>query len=335
VAGALAVLTQAYSSDGNLPVVLSMSDEALRQAGERPIGPVSAAAGIRTLAFYWLCRFEDATESAQQSIDIARRTNDTQYVVYSLPHQGLVLAAQGNFAGAEKLFGEAQRIGREYEIWNFLARAIVFSGGYHYDVFDYDGHESIAAEAAELARSVNFVQTVVSASLDLLFNFIARGDVGRAENILGRVAESVENASGTHRWLWRIRLAQAQAELALARGDWEEALRLAATSISQSQHRGRVKYQMHGEGTRASALAGLGRKREAIAAARQGVDLIRPIGAPALFVRAAAGLLALEGDDTVLAEAREAVGRITVELPSEAMRQRFGAAEAVRLIMKL
>jgi hypothetical protein len=45
--------------------------------------------------------------------------------------------------------------------------------------------------------------------------------------------------------------------------------------------------------------------------------------------------LALEGDDAVLAEAREAVGRVMGALPSEIVRQRFGAAEVVRLIMKL
>jgi ATP/maltotriose-dependent transcriptional regulator MalT len=130
-------------------------------------------------------------------------------------------------------------------------------------------------------------------------------------------------------------MAQAKAELALARGDWNEALQLADVSMNHSQPRGRVKYHMFGLGTRASALAALGREREAIAAARQGVDLIRPMQSSALFVRAAACLLALEGDDALLAEARDAVGRVTGALPSKTLRQSFLAAEPVRLINKL
>jgi ATP/maltotriose-dependent transcriptional regulator MalT len=216
-----------------------------------------------------------------------------------------------------------------------LARATVMSAGYHFDVFDYTGQENILGEARELARSVNFLPPQVSSSLDLLFNFIARHEIGRAESILDEVGEIVEKSAGTHGWLWRLRMAQAQAELALARGELAEALRLADVSMSHSERRGRVKYHVFGLGTRASALAALGRKREAMAAARQGVDLIRPVQSPAIFVRAAAGLLALEGNDALLAEARDAVGRVTGALPSETMRQSFLAAEPVRLINKL
>ena len=112
-------------------------------------------------------------------------------------------------------------------------------------------------------------------------------------------------------------------------------MQLADVSVSHSQPRGRVKYHAFALGTRASALAALGRQREAIAAARRGVDLIRPLQAPALFVRAAAGLLALEGDDALLAEARDAVQRTAVALPNAVIRQRFEAAEAVQVIARL
>ena len=58
------------------------------------------------------------------------------------------------------------------------------------------------------------------------------------------------------------------------------------------------------------------------------------IGDPALFLRVAASLLSIEGDDTLLAEARAAVERIREALPEE-LRRRFVEAEPVRLVARL
>jgi tetratricopeptide (TPR) repeat protein len=153
--------------------------------------------------------------------------------------------------------------------------------------------------------------------------------------MVNEVAEIVEQAAGTHGWLWRLRLAQARAELALARGDAEDALRLVEHAIAQSQARGRVKYHAFGLETRARALNILGRKHAAIAEARSAVELIRPIESPALFLRAAAALLDLDGDDTLLAEARRAAQGIASALPNDELRRRFLAAEPVRRVGQL
>ena len=48
-----------------------------------------------------------------------------------------------------------------------------------------------------------------------------------------------------------------------------------------------------------------------------------------------AALLELDGDDKLAAEARETAGRILAHLPTEEMRERFRAAEPVRLIGRL
>jgi class 3 adenylate cyclase/transcriptional regulator with XRE-family HTH domain/tetratricopeptide (TPR) repeat protein len=335
VAGAMGVLAQAYSSDGELQAVVSLAEQALMRAGDKPIAAVAAGVGIRGLTFYWLGRFDESVASGQQAVQIARKMKDTQFTAYTLPHVGLALAARGNYAEAERVFDEAQRFGREYEVWPMLARTMVMWGGYHLDIFDFAGHEAIAEEARELARSVNFLPALVSASLDLLFNYIQREEVGRAEQIVNEVAETVEKAAGNHGWLWRLKLAEARAELALARGDWEGTLRLVEDAIAKSQARGRVKYQAFGLETRARALAVLGRKHEAIAEARNAVNLIRLIESPALFLRAAAALLDLEGDDALLAEAWAAAQRIVAALPNEKMRSCFQAAELLRLLSRM
>ena len=264
VAGAIGVLTQAYSSDGELQAVVSLAEQALLQGGDQPSAAVAFGVGTRAVTFFWLGRFDEAIANGQRAVQIAGKMNAMQFTTYSLPHVGLALAAKGNYAEAEQVFDEARRFGREYEVWPMLARAIAMSAGYHLDVFDFGGHEAIAEEARELARSVNFLPPRVSAGIDLLFNYIRCQDVGRAERIVNEVAEIVEKAAGTHGWLWRLWMAEARAELALARGDGEETLQLVEDAIVQSQARGRVKYQAFGLETRAKALAALGRKHEAM-----------------------------------------------------------------------
>ena len=208
------------------------------------------------------------------------------------------------------------------------------SAGYHLDIFDFSGHDAIAKEALELARSVTLINPIVSTSIDLLFNYVRCEEVGRAEKIIGEVAETVQKAAGSHGWLWRLRLAQARAELALARDDYEGTLGLVEEAIAQSQSRGRVKYQAFGLETRAKALAALGRKKEAIVEAQNAVNLLRPIGAPALFLRAASSLINLEGNDALLAEARSAAQQIIAALPGDELRRTFRQAEPVRLVLK-
>ena len=62
---------------------------------------------------------------------------------------------------------------------------------------------------------------------------------------------------------------------------------------------------------------------------RAAMRLTRPVGDPAMIVRAAVPLLALDGDDALLAEARAAAGRIASELHDEEARARFLAAPQI------
>ncbi len=57
------------------------------------------------------------------------------------------------------------------------------------------------------------------------------------------------------------------------------------------------------------------------------------MGDPALFLRTAAALLALDGDDALAIEARAAAVRITEALPDRDTRQCFEAAEPVRRLL--
>jgi len=325
---AVAVMIQqgpVETNDGKLREAVSLYERAVALGGEAhyELG--------RTL--YWQGRYIEALAHMRRAVEL--RQGDAVNLIWPLQDLGLTLAASGQYTEAVRVLDESRRLSREHEAWPAQARSVAILAGFHLDVFDYAGNEALAEEARELARAADFALSEVSAGLDLLFNFARRQEPERAEKLMPEVTAAVEKASGSHGWLWQLRLAQAQAELALARREWDEALRLAGIAVRISCDRGRDKYQTLGLITRAQALAALGRTRGAIVDLRNALDVARPTGDPALFLRAAAGLLAVEGDHALAGEAFATVRRIRAALPNDELRRIFEAAEPVRSLVRL
>jgi hypothetical protein len=107
----------------------------------------------------------------------------------------------------------------------------------------------------------------------------------------------------------------------------------AKQALAESQTSGRVKYQGLALWARGRALQALGRTGEAIPSFRQAVELARRIDNPAMFLQSAATLLAVDGDDGLLTEARSTASRIIEALPDEQARNRFRQAEPVKRIL--
>ncbi len=250
--------------------------------------------------------------------------------MYSLPHLGLSLASSGQYFEALEVFAEARRFGSEYRINNLLSRAIAMSTGLHLELADFETAQQLSEEARDLALSANWPPTAASASIDLLFNFARRGEIGQAERLLAEVAGAVEHAAGFHGWLWRLRLAQARAEIAVAREAWPEAVIAANAAIADSRARGRRKYEAAGLRTRASALLALGHTADALAELRAALRLARGTGDPVLFLRVASTLLALDGDDALADEARAVAARVLQHVPEGRLLHSFTASEPVR-----
>src|SRR5262249_45119422 len=176
------------------------------------------------------------------------------------------------------------------------------------------------------ARSMTFLPPLISASIDLLVNHARRGELGLAEKLDRDIGASLQRGSAWHAWLWNLRIAEARAELALARGDAETATVLADAALRQAHGR-RPKYEALGLGTRAAASISLGRRAPAVRDLRSAVQVARIVGDPALFLRSAAALLAVDGDDALLREARTTAETILSHLPTAEMRKRFQSAD--------
>jgi len=330
-AEAMAWCAESDKADGDLRSSLGR----YRQALDRSRKPCLPALVNAPLLFYLIGQNDEAVTLARAGIEAARAVNDALALMTVYPHLGLALAASGRYTEALQVFEEAWRFGRTFDIRDMrsqLSRALAMSIGMHLDLFDFDGAERIAEEARDIARSADWAPTVVHASIDLLFNFTRRQEVGRAARLLNGVTEAAEATSGWHLWLWRLRLAQARAEIALASGRWEDAIELADAAILDSRRRGRAKYQAAGLRTRAQALATGGREKAAITDLREALRLARQLEDPALFLSAATVLLNLDGDDTLAGEARGVAGRMVQGLPEGLMRRRFVSAEPLHIL---
>ena len=328
-------LAGAIGADGDVPGVVDQCRRALARGRELGIPVPPQVHTYISLSFYWLGQLDEAVERSGEGVEAARAANHTSALMWCLPHLGLARAARGEYDRAMQAFEEAHRFGREHAVTTLLARAVAMSAGFHLDVFDFAGNETLAEETRELARSFNFLPPAVSAGIDLLLNYARQHQIAQAERLIDEVAASAEGTAGFHGWLWRLRLAEARAEIALARSEPDEALTWADRAVQASRERRRAKYHVIGIGTRGRALLALGREAEALEDLKAAVGLARPVGDPALFFRAAAGLLAVDGDDALAAEAGAAVDRIAAALPDAQMLCRFEAAEAVRLVRSL
>jgi class 3 adenylate cyclase/tetratricopeptide (TPR) repeat protein len=330
VAGLLAWQGANHQVQGDLIRATELFESALAKG----CGFCSEALGNFPLTLYWQGRIAEALERAQESARAFRSLSDAFASTFGHAHLGLALAACGRYSEAARVFNEAIQLGCKHEIWTFHARAIAMSAGFHLELFDFKGNERLAEEAQEHARSAGFRPSEVSGSLDLVFNFARRGEVSRAEQLVTQTAALAAQIGGWHEWLWQLRLQQARAEIACAAGDWRIGLEHAEAAVAQSGARKRAKYLALGLETRARALAGLGRKIEAIKDLQSAVQSARSMGDPALFLRAATTLLAIAGEDSLLKETRATARRIRDQLDAE-MRQQFESAEPVRMLGSL
>jgi predicted Ser/Thr protein kinase/tetratricopeptide (TPR) repeat protein len=330
-ANAIAWLAHAQSGHGDLTAAIEMGRAAIARAS----GARTIAHAMLPLYLYLAGRATDGIACGVQATEMARASRDTTFTMYALAHHALSLGSVGRYTEAAAVFEEVRQFGRKYGVLQLLARATAMAAGFHLSVFDFEGGVALASEAREFGRSAGFLPSVVSAGIDLLLMFARRRDPGGAEGLLPETAAAAVGATGSHRWLWELRLTQVRAELALARGAFDTAVVEASDGINQAHTTGRPKYQALGLITKANALHGLGRTRDAIVAARQGVVVARGTADPALLLLALDAVLALDGDDESLAEARTLDGRISSALPDETIRQRFVESDVVQRVRRL
>lgn len=323
IAAANAALAMAQAIEGNLKGNLANSESIFAHARQNLTPSFLQGMEMSGLCRYWLGRHTDAIEWNREAVRLARQAFDTVTIMRGLSNVGMALAGAGRYGEALETLQEARDFGRAHELGAWLARTIAIEGGLHLELFDFGQAEQLALEAQSLAYASKFIVAIASPAIDLLFNFARTGHLNRAAPVEERVRQILPDVSGPHVWLLGLRLKQARAELAFARHLWQDAIARANETIDEASHIGRVKYQVAALQTRAKALAAWGCPEKALADAQTAVSLARPVGDPAMLLRALLVQLHLQGDDALAAEARSLVRRIAAALPDEKLRGRF------------
>ncbi len=312
-AEALGWLGRAAQADGNLEAAMEVDRRAFAIPGVTTNGSLV----FSPLTLYLAGELPSALKLARKVLDGVRTSGESSAFIYALTHYGLALAANGHYSEAAATFDEVREFARSCGAFPLLARATAMAAGWRLDVFDFPTAEALQFEAREIANEAAFVPSQASAGIDLLMSFARQGNPGRAELLLPEVQEAVLKARGWHEWMFRMRLEQARAELALARGDWSSAITYATSAMKQSQTVARGKYEAAALAVRAQGLQASGKTREAIMDANAAWNKARKVGDPALQVRVLAPLLQIIGDDKLLYELRDIVGKVLAALPSD------------------
>ncbi len=179
-ARAMTVLALADSSDGQPQAGLEHIRRALARAGDTHLAGLASSVMSASMYEYWLGHFRDAVESSRHALFLAHKSYDTFSLAQALGILGLALSGQGRYAEAFETFEEARRVAQERGTRPWLARALACYGGVHLELYDFAGAEALAQEAREVSRSVRWLQSEISACIDLLLNFVRCGEVGRA-----------------------------------------------------------------------------------------------------------------------------------------------------------
>ncbi len=323
---------------GDLQGSLRHFEQSVARVGSEHLRETQWGAGgveFSGVVLYWLGDLDRAIERERQALDLARQQHNVATTGSMLHTLGLALAVTGRYGEGLQAIADGERVAREYEARQWLARGLAIHGGVHLAAFDYATAQALSEEARDTSRSANWPHATISAGIDLVQNFARRQEPGRADRLIDELAQAVAGDHSHKRWLWQMRLAEARAEIALVRGEYEDTVRWAEEVIALSRLRGRVKYEALGLCTHAQALDKLGHTLDAIGDLRKAVALARSMGDLPLFLHVAAPLLVLAGDDALLAEARAAADRIASSLPEGALLRHFHAAEPVALLHRL
>jgi class 3 adenylate cyclase/tetratricopeptide (TPR) repeat protein len=333
---AISGLAGADSLDGRMSSSMEQYELAITQSKKYGTTVPGHALEFYPLELYWVGRLDEAIEWSRKAIQTCGEVGDTFLLIRALSNLGISLASRGRYIEALQIFKEAQQIGIENDCGQALARATVMLGGVHLELYDFKTAQAITEEAKEIASHLDFKAPLISANIDLLFNFARSGEVGEAEALIDEVAVPVKQTKGWHGWLWRIRLSQAQAEISLVQGDGEKAIQFADKSLYQSQETGRIKYQAAALETRGKALVLMGKKRnEGIADLQKAIQLVRPVQDPLMFLRPAYALLCIEKDDKLMENVNGVITQVKESLLNTPLHRPFIDSEPVKVLSQL
>jgi tetratricopeptide (TPR) repeat protein len=189
----------------------------------------------------------------------------------------------GDYQQAFRVTHEVLTKAHERQNMFFLSRIHNQLGWFHRELGAVSRAAELDHESVELGRTHGIAIVEISALVNLGLDYLALGQHERAMSYLAPTLDRVtREASGSHRWRWKIRLLIGLAELSYITGAYEQALRYAEEGIKEAQATSSQKYMALGWAWRGKIASKLRDAETAGAELQRAFSLAEQLQSPSL-----------------------------------------------------
>lgn len=294
----------------------------------------------RGVSHFFLSQYEQSVAAEREAGEIATEARNAFYLALSRTYLGFGLANQGRISEALSSIGEAVALARRSENGIVLARATNGIGWMYREILDLRTAIDHDEAGVETARSAKVTEAEANALINLVYDYTAVGEPGKALAAMSRV-DALFDRDNWNRWrFYDIRQQAGGAEYWLAARKLDRAEEHARRLLSNAQRHGVPKYvavarRILGE---IAAISG------DLNTAEEQLDLsIEPLGktpAPLAEWRchAALGKVLLQGKHPTaareaFARAAEVIQQIATNITDPGLRSGFLGAHYVRQVV--
>ncbi|HEY7494119.1 MAG TPA: tetratricopeptide repeat protein [Candidatus Tectomicrobia bacterium] len=270
---------------GNLQEAYGKIDEAL-QIGRREGYKDCMAQSLMFLCGppYWQGDFQRAIALGQEGVAVARDIYDGFHELYTLSFLCLAYWSAGEYAQALTVWRDGMTKAKERDNKFIIGRLTNTRGWFHSEFGDVSRAIEYDQESVELGRVARVSNVAISALINLGLDYFALGQHERALAYLKPTLERVEReASGAHRWRWKIRLRIGLAEFSYTTGAYEQALRYMEAGLQEAQATSSQKYITKGWALRGKLAARLGDSNTAGAELQRAVTRAEQLQSPSIL----------------------------------------------------
>jgi tetratricopeptide (TPR) repeat protein len=190
----------------------------------------------------------------------------------------------GEYAQAFTVAREGMAKARERGNTFFLGRLTNTLGWFHHEFGDLPQALAYDQESVELGRASDISNVEISALINVGLDYLALGQYEQARSYFEPTLERVEReASGAHRWRWKIRLLTGLANLAYATGAYEQALHYVGQALREAQATSSQKYVALNWALRGKLAAQVGNAERAGIGLQRALALAETLQSPSLI----------------------------------------------------
>ena len=194
------------------------------------------------VAHFLLSQYEQAVAAEREAVEIASEARNAFYLALSRTYLGLGLANQGRISEALGSIEEAVALARRSENGIVLARAPNGIGWIYREILDLRTAIEHDEAEVETARSARVTEAEANALINLVYDYTAIGEPGRALAAMSRV-DALFDRDNWNRWRsYDIRQQAGAAEYWLAARQLDRAEEHARRLLSKAQRYGVQKY---------------------------------------------------------------------------------------------